>query len=122
MLFLATVEAQGYGDPEAEGARLLDAVPESDSDLQTRVQVDDERGLLMVRMRFDAHDAMDASEQAAATWQQAWEQAFEGADAPMIFRLTARPATADDDETFATVSAGSSADPLADLDEEDDGD
>lgn len=87
------VEASGYGQPEAEGLALIDALADAGGDLMgATVGVDEPKGMLLVSMRLDGASALDVQAEAAELWQSAWDAAFPEQPPPTRYAFTAEPA------------------------------
>lgn len=72
------VEAHGYGDPAEEVESLEGALEEAGlgEDVSYEVLGDDVRGMLLVHLKVEAINAVDAHELGLTVWQDAWGAAF----------------------------------------------
>ncbi len=113
--FTASIEAKGFGQAEDEAARLHNQLGEDTDELKVRMGFNDEKGLIRTELVFDAADAVDAHDQAFELWSTTWDAVF-GEAWPMVLHITATPGLPE--ELPLAGVAATSADPLADLDDD----
>ena len=86
------IEAQSYGEAEADGVALLTALEEAAAELGPSVMADDQRGMVLATLRLEGTDALVVHDDALELWRNAWEAAFPEQPAPLRLSVTVVPA------------------------------